>query len=645
MDRNGKPDAHKRAKLSQGAKNQLITGNEAVALGALRAGVRVVTGYPGTPSSGALGSLLQMDAGESRHFEWSTNEKIAFDIAAGTAWAGQRAMCTMKMSGLNVASDSVFSIAHSGVNGGLVIYVADDPGAHAGMVEQDSRGYARMMDLPMVEPMTVAEAYEMVILAFELSERIGSPVFVRSVTSIANSHAAVMVDEPVAPEDREPILERDIAKYTKAGSAIAQAQHHDVIRRLRQAGEAMREMGLNDLRLAHEPGGVGIISAGVVGAYLDEAFALLEDAVPQWRQPSVLRVRGTNPFPAEEARRLFARCDTIVVLEELEPHLERQAWVEARRSDFGGRIVGKLDGTFERVGEYGVGHVVRGVSEALGLEEPRAMERGAVYEKADRLTAARPITVCAGCPHRGTFLAINRALRQRKLHRDEVMVTGDIGCTILGMNPPFETVWNEVSMGASIGLAQGYVYSGLKTPVIATIGDSTFFHGGIPGLINAVQHQVDLTVIIMDNYWTAMTGMQTNPGTQATFQPSGNRRIDLAELIPAMGVEHFFVIDPFQLEEATTTVADALRLPGVKVVLARQECAIQAQRRGLRAGLVAVDAELCTACRRCITVTGCPSLSLDDETVSIDQGLCYGCSLCAQVCPFEAIEIKREGHP
>ena len=638
MGGNGKPDGR------GGAKKKLITGNEAVALGALRAGVRVVTGYPGTPSSGALGSLMRMSAADGRHFEWSTNEKVAFDIAAGTAWAGHRAMCTMKMSGLNVASDSVFSIAHSGVNGGLVIYVADDPGAHAGMVEQDSRGYARMMDLPMMEPMTVAEAYEMVIRAFELSERIGSPVFVRSVTSIANSHAPVMVGDPVPPADREPILERDIAKYTKAGSAIAQAQHHAVIRRLDQAGAAMREMGLNDLRLADESGGVGIIAAGVVGAYLEEAFALLKKKVPSLRQPSVLRVRGTNPFPAEEAQRLFERSETILVLEELEPHLEREVWVEARRSGFGGRIVGKLDGTFERVGEYGVGHVVRGLRKALGIEEPPLSERGAVYEQADRVTAARPITVCAGCPHRGTFLAINQALRQRKLHRDEVMVTGDIGCTILGINPPFETVWNEVAMGASVGLAQGYVYGGLETPVIATIGDSTFFHGGIPGLINAVQHQVDLTVIVMDNYWTAMTGMQTNPGTQATFQPSGNRRIDLTELIPALGVEHFFVIDPFDLDEATTTVTEALRLPGVKVVLARQECAIQAQRRGLRAGIVAVDAELCTACRRCITVTGCPSLSLGDETVTIDRGLCYGCSLCAQICPFEAIEIKSEDH-
>lgn len=499
-----------------------------------------------------------------------------------------------------------------------------------------------MMDLPMLEPMTVSEAYHMVIQAFELSERVESPVFVRSVTSIANSHAPVIVGDPVPPLDRAPILERDIAKYTKAGSAIAQAQHHAVIARLERAGEAVREMGLNELQLGEEPGGVAVIAAGVVGAYVEEGLALLEDALPLAARPSVLLVRVTNPFPVEETRQLFEQCETIVVLEELEPYLEREVWVEARRTGFQGRIVGKLDGTFGRVGEYGVSHIVKGVRRALGIEEPEASGGATLREEADRLTAARPITVCAGCPHRGTFLAINRALRQLKLDRDKVMVTGDIGCTILGMNPPFETVWNEVSMGASIGLAQGYAYSGLETPVVATIGDSTFFHAGMPGLINAAQHGVDLTLIIMDNYWTAMTGMQTNPGTHGAFQPSGNRRVDLAELIPAMGVDHFFVIDPFDLEEATATVAEAIGMPGVKVVLARQECAIQAQRRGLRAGTIEVDPEECTLCRRCITLTGCPAISLGDDTVVMDQGLCYGCTLCAQVCPFDAIKVGEQ---
>jgi len=623
---------------------RLITGNEAIALGALRAGVKVVTGYPGTPSSGALGSLMAMELDEARHVEWSANEKVAIEIAGGAAWAGQRAMCTMKMSGVNVASDSLYSLAHSGINGGLVVYVADDPGAHAGMVEQDSRGYARMMDMPMLEPTTVAEAYAIIPLAFELSERCGSPVFVRSVTAIANSHAPVDVEDPVPPEEREPILEWDITKYTKAGSAIAQAQHRQAIERLRRAGDVANDltgaMRLNELRLAEEPGGVGLIAAGVVASYLPEALGIVAGHGAELDRVSLLTLRVTNPLPATEMRALLTHCDDVVVLEELEPYVEERAIMEARDVGFEGRIIGKVNGPLERVGEYGVEEVVRAVAEGFDLLLPDEILDE--IEGAEELAAARPITVCAGCPHRGTYMAINQALRNLKLRKGEVMVTGDIGCTILGMNDPFKTVWNEVSMGASVSLAQGYVYSGLKTPVIATIGDSTFFHGGMPGLINAVQHEVDLTLIVMDNGWTAMTGMQTNPGTDAAFQATGNRRIDLAELIPAMGVEHFFVVDPFEHEEATAVVEKALQLPGVKVILSRQECAIQAQRRGLKAGAVEVDAEACTLCRKCITVTGCPALSLGEEALVIDGSLCYGCSLCAQVCPFDAIRPVGE---
>ncbi|MBE9507928.1 MAG: hypothetical protein IMY86_07735, partial [Chloroflexi bacterium] len=596
---------------------RLITGNEALALGALRAGVKVATGYPGTPSSGALGSLLAMDLDDGRHIEWSTNEKVAFEIAAGAAWAGQRALCTMKMSGLNVASDTVFSIAYSGVNGGLVIYVADDSGVSAGMCEQDSRGYAIMFDLPMLEPASVAETYRLIQVAFDLSEQTGSPVFLRLVTTIANAHAAVEIEEPLPPAEREVILERDITKYTKAGAVICMNQHRDVIARLEKAGQIISEMGLNELHLSlphprprggeRGGGGLGIVVAGVVASYLEEGFDVAAQFGFDRDGVSTLRVVATNPFPAAEVQALLRHCSTILVLEELEPHLERGIYVEAQRLGFEGRIIGKLDGTrppavgLGRVGEYGVRQVVQGIGAALDLQIPEDLFQGI---GAEELAAERPITVCAGCPHRGTFMAINQAIKKQKLKKDEVMVTGDIGCTILGMNPPFHTVWNEVAMGASVSLAQGYVHSGIQTPVIATIGDSTFFHSGIPGLINAVQHQVPLTLIIMDNGWTSMTGMQVNPGTDELFQRPGSRRVDIAEIIPALGVEHFFVIDPFELDESIEVIQECLTLPGVKVVLARQECAIQAQRRKLKAGKTKVVPENCTLCKQCINVTG-----------------------------------------
>jgi len=619
----------------------MITGNEAIVLGALRAGVKVAAGYPGTPSSGALSSLLKMDLDDGRHVEWSTNEKVALEIATGAAWAGQRALCTMKMSGVNVSYDSLISVAYSGFRGSLVVYVADDPGTSAGMCEQDSRGFAIMSDMPMLEPASVAEAYKLVQVAFDLSERTGTPVFVRLVTAISNSHAPVAVEEPVPPAEREMILERDITKYTKAGAAICTAQHRDLIARLEKAGEIIREMGLNQLQLAQNAGGLGLIASGVVAAYLDEGFEIAARYGLDPDAVSVLRIVATHPFPVEEVRELLGHCDTILVLEELEPHIERGVIVEAHRLGFQDRIVGKLDGGqsvtgLSRVGEYGVEQVVQGIGQALDLPIPDDLFRGKV--EAESLAAQRPITCCAGCPHRGTYMAINQALKALKLKKDDVMVTGDIGCTILGMNPPFYTIWNEISMGASVSLAQGYVYAGIQTPVIATIGDSTFFHAGIPGLVNAVQHQVDMTLIIMDNGWTAMTGMQVNPGTAEPFQQPGSHRVDIARLVEGLGVEHFFVIDPFQLDESAATIQNGLTLPGVKVVLSRQECAIQAQRRGLKAGAVRVIAENCNLCKLCITRTGCPAIGLGDETIVIDPALCYGCGLCAQVCNREAVE-------
>ena len=632
-------------------ETRLITGNQALALGALRAGVKVVTGYPGTPSTGALESLLAMDLDDSWHVEWSVNEKVAFEIAAGAAWAGQRALCTMKMSGVNVAYDSLISIAYSGCVGGLVIYVADDPGVSAGMAEQDSRGYALMSDLPMLEPASVAEAYRFVQVAFELSEWAETPVFVRLVTAIAQSKAVVAVEEPTPPPECEPKLLRDIAKFTKAGSAICKQQHRDLIARLEKAGEVISEMGLNQLQLSppqpppageeREGGRLGIIACGITASYLDEGFEIAAQFGLERDAVSVLKVAATNPFPAAEVRTLLRHCDAILVLEELEPHIERGVYVEAHRLSFEGKIIGKLDGLFSRVGEYGVSQVVQGIGAALG--ETRFFGKNLVSSSAaEQLAAARPITVCAGCPHRGTFMAINQAIRKLKLKKGEVMVTGDIGCTILGMNPPFHTVWNEVAMGASLGIAQGYVHGGVETPVIATIGDSTFFHAGIAGLVNAVQHQTPLTLVIMDNGWTSMTGMQVNPSTDEPFQQPGDRQVDIAQIVPALGVEHFFVVDPFDLDESTATIQEALTLPGVKVVLARQECAIQAMRRGVRVGEVQVVAESCILCKRCIRVTGCPAIDIGEESTVIDPALCYGCGLCADVCSQGAIERVSE---
>jgi len=500
------------------------------------------------------------------------------------------------------------------------------------MAEQDTRGFAIISDLPIIEPSSPSAAYRLVQEAFELSERVGSIVMIRLTTAVALGAEPVEIEEEGPLKEGEPILERDVFRFTKAGSVICQEQHRRSLARLAEAERVIRELGLNRLDLGDE-GGLGIVAVGPVDRYLDEGLARLGVS---GSQVSILHATTTNPFPKEEVRGLLARSSAILVLEELEPHFEKRLIVEARESGFSGRIVGKLDSTLPRIGEYSLPQVMRGLAAGLGMEL-----KGEAPDPNLPSPAPRPITVCAGCPHRGTYMAIARAIERTGFSRDEVMVTGDIGCTILGINPPFEILWNEVSMGTSVSLAQGYVHAGVRTPVIATIGDSTFFHAGIPGLINAVQHRVPLTLIVMDNGWTSMTGMQVNPATDEEFQPAG-RRVDLAGVIRGLGVDRLTIVDPYDIEETTAAIESSLRDGGVNVVLARRECAIQARRRGILADRLKFDPDKCILCNRCLEVTGCPAISIGEGSIDIDDSQCNGCGLCAAVCPTGAL-VSNEG--
>jgi indolepyruvate ferredoxin oxidoreductase alpha subunit len=607
---------------------RITSGNEAIALGALHSGVKVVSGYPGTPSSEVIGSLWNGFYPETR-VEWSANEKVAFEVAAGAALVGHRALCTMKMSGVNVAYDSLIGIAYSGCIGGLVIYVADDPGVTAGMCEQDTRGFALMSDMPVLEPGSVEESYRYVQLAFELSEHIGGPVFVRSVTNVAESHAVIEAGERTLPKTGIPLPEKNIAKFTKAGALICMTQHRELIERLAKAYRWIQERGLHTLTLAQK-GGLGIVSVGLVNHYTAEALEGLRAAGVDTGSVSRLSLAGTLPFAEDEIRTLLGHVGTLLVAEELEPHIERMVYQLAYEQKASVRILGKLDGTYRRIGEYDAAILVRGICKALGIPVPEAFAPPAT--EADKLAAPRPITFCAGCPHRGVYMSLNNALRTLKYRREEVIITGDIGCTILGMNPPFNTLWTELSMGASIPLAQGMLYTGTDKPVIATIGDSTFFHAGIAGLINAVQHNSNLTVVILDNGWTAMTGMQVNPGTAGAMQRDSSRRIDIARVVEGIGVDALYTTDPYDLGAMEKALNAAIPAPGVKVVLARRECAIQARRQNIRHTPVTMAEGKCTRCKVCITTTGCPAISLGEKRIAIDGTQCNGCGLCVQTC-------------
>ncbi len=613
---------------------ELVSGNQAIALGALNAGVKVISGYPGTPSSEVIGSIWGRDDLDGTHVEWSTNEKVAVEIGAAAAWAGQRSLCTMKMSGVNVAYDSLLGFAYSGVNGGLVIYVADDPGVTTGMCEQDTRGFALMSDMVILEPANVQECYEFTKLAFDLSEAIKAPVFVRGTTNTSQSYATLDYEGRVAPKEIAPILEKDISQYTKAGALICTNQHKALVASLAKAEAIIREKGYNKLILK---GKLGVIGAGVAKTYITEALGIANRAGANIKEDDLSRLDliATVPFAVAEIHAMLKHCDTIIVLEELEPHLEKEIYYQAYRLGVKVDIIGKNDGTFSRYGEYNGAIVAKGFAAAAGITLPETTPAKAA--EAEAMAAARPITTCSGCPHRGTYISINQAIKNLKLKKDEVMVTGDIGCTILGMNPPFHTLWTEVSMGASIPVAQGYVHSGVKTPVIATIGDSTFFHGGIPGLINAIQQNLDLTVIIMDNGWTAMTGMQVNPGTDPAFQHLGCKQIDIVKVVEGLGVDFLQEVDPYDLTATTEAIQQAMQAKGVKVIVARRECAIQANRRKVEYKKVSVCEKNCTLCKVCINVTGCPAISLEETSIVIDPTQCNGCGICQQVCKFDAI--------
>lgn len=611
-----------------------LSGNEAVAHAALANGVKVITGYPGTPSSEVIGNIWKTPIPDVL-VEWSTNEKVAFEIATAAAWAGQRALCTMKMSGLNVAYDSVISVVYSGCTGGFVLYVCDDPGVAAGMPEQDVRGFALMSDIPVLEPASVKESYDLVKYAFELSEEIGGPVMIRSVTNVAQSHAIIDLPEEPAFAKREAKPVYDVMKYTKAGAKICMDQHQDLIDRLAKSQVALTRDKIHTLKLGQKDG-LGIISVGVVNTYVEEAIALAKTYGLDIGNYSWLAAKGSNPLPQAEIKELVQHCSKILVLEENEAYVEKGVFMEAYQLGKLMPIIGKTDNTLSRIGAFNAQTCAKGIFAACEKELPADI--ACPYSEGEALCAARPIGVCAGCPHRGVFIGINQAVKQLGYKKGEVVATGDIGCTILGMSPPFHTLWTEVAMGASIPMAQGFVHAGVKTPVFATIGESTFMHGGMSGLLNAVQQNVNVTAIVMDNGWTAMTGMQVNANTAQEFQQDGDKvRVDVEQIIRGLGVEQLYVVDPYDLPKITATLVEAAKLPGVKVILARRECAIQANRRKIKYADMRIN-EKCTKCKVCINVTGCPAIVYENDKVFIDPAQCNGCGICQSLCKFDAID-------
>lgn len=634
--------------LTTPGKRLFLTGDEAVARAALEAGVDVVTGYPGNPSTKTLTALLPLARTYGMTVEWSVNEKVALEVAAGAAWAGKRGLVTMKMSGINAMADSLLSIAHSGVLGALVIYAVDDVGTYYGMVEQDSRHYARLASLPLLMPASPEESYRMAQLAFQLSEQAGAPVFLLSTTAVANAITTMKVGKLEArPAGRVAHFERDLAKFTKATPQWCLQQHSDTLTRLERAGEICEQTSELNRVLAPEGGKqrLGVVVAGVSFAYLEE---LIQGDLERYGEIAVLKLGQIYPLPRQTLRDFLWGLERVLVLEELEPIIELEVLAELAEMEQRTVVCGKRRGGLPRVGDYSVELVERALDVLLGNAEqlqPVARRRPVSQPEQKLLPMARALEFCPGCPHRMSYYALNQAIERLGFTRDEVITTGDIGCTIIGMNAPLETCWTEVSMGASIGIAQGLKQAGITRPVLAAMGDGTFYHNGIAGLLNAVQAGVNLTLLILDNSRSAMTGMQPDAGTGRRADGEPSVRADIAMLARGCGVEYVRLLDPYQLEETIETLRAAMQYPGVAVVIAQAPCTTQGLL--IQPEPVQVDQQACMAGRGCEDTpcyhkVGCPSvlLSLDGvrPRLSIDTATCVACGLCVAACPFDAIK-------
>lgn len=588
--------------------NRFLMGNEAIALGALHSGVNVVCGYPGTPSSEILESVAREKDG-SVYVEWSVNEKAALEVAAGASYAGARTMVTMKQVGLNVASDPLMSLAYVGVKGGMVVVVADDPGPISSQTEQDTRTFGMYSKLPVFDPSSPEEAYAMVADAFRLSEEHGTPVILRPTTRVCHGYAAFDVaDERTAHTPAGFVKDSRWVIFPRT----SYLNHQKIEARNAALSAALSRYPGN--AVAGE-GRKGVAAGGVSYAYLMDALG--------GAQAKVLKVATPFPFPDELTLSFLEGLDEVLVFEELDPVIERALLQLAGKHHLPVRIRGKLTGDAPAAGENSVDDVRARLHGYLGVAPPPAPP------ELPSLPVRQPV-LCAGCPHRGSFYAVKRAMAGRK-----AVFTGDIGCYTLGNAQPLDMVDTCLCMGADITIAQGLYRVQPDVKHFAFIGDSTFFASGLTGVANAVYNGCDLTIVVLDNSTTAMTGGQPHPGTGSLATGAPAPRIDIEGVLRALGVGKVVRANPFRLREAVEKVREAAAFAGVSAVLFEAPCINLGPRPQT---LFEVDAAACTGCRACIGQIGCPAVSLHAGKAFIEPSLCYGCSLCAQVCPYGAIK-------
>lgn len=575
---------------------KVLSGNEAFARGAFEAGVKVVSSYPGTPSTEITENVKFYD---EIYSEWAPNEKVAFEVALGASLAGKRAMTCMKHVGLNVAADPLMTASYTGVNGGLAVVVADDPNMYSSQNEQDSRNYARFAKVPMLEPSDSQEAKDFLIKAYEISEKFCTPVLVRSCTRLSHSKTVVELGE--RGEEVDFGLENNIPKWVMV-PANARNRHKFVEERLVKLAEFSKSSDLNKVELNSPK--IGIICSGVVYQYVKEA---MPDA-------SILKLGMVYPISFDMVREFASKVEKLYVVEELDRFLETEIKVQGINVESLNRDV---------CGELSVDKV----KELFGIKEDTNVETLELPN--------RPPNMCPGCSHRGMFYAISRL---------KLFAVGDIGCYTLGLLPPLSAINSTVCMGASVSMTHGIDKASdgkLAKKAVAVIGDSTFLHTGVNGLMNIVYNKGFSTVIILDNRITGMTGHQPNPATGITIKGDPAPKIDFEILARAIGVKHVYTVDPFDINQCLEVLKREVEREEPSVIITNRPC-IFADRTVISSPYF-VDTEKCTGCKACTRI-GCPAILWDDnkKQAFIDETLCTGCGLCPRVCRFDAIHQRGE---
>jgi indolepyruvate ferredoxin oxidoreductase alpha subunit len=594
---------------------KLLSGNEAIALGAYHAGVQVAASYPGTPSTEILENFARFD---DIYAEWSTNEKVAMEVGIGSSYAGVRSMVSFKHVGFNVASDAFMAVAITGVDGGLVVISAGDPGIHSSQNEQDNRYFARVGRIPLIEPSDSQEAYELIYRGFEISEKFDTPVILLSSTRVSHSKSVVDIKYSRQPVQKKSVFKHNVPKYVNL-PVYCRIRSITVDQRMQKLAEFSNSFEYNKFILDSKE--IGIISSGV-------AFQYARDVFPR---ASFLKLGMPFPLPINLVKKFTQNVKNIFIVEELD------SFIEDSVSALGIKVIGK-----EFIPRYGELNT--------SIIENAAFQAGLLKSKASGKTKyivpelpSRPPLFCPGCPHTGISFILSTMGQRSKIldskglgiRESNMVITGDIGCYTLGALSPFQTIDTTACMGASIGKAMGLEKSGIKSKIVALIGDSTFLHSGMPELINAVYNNSKITVLILDNGTTAMTGHQEHPGTGITVKGIKTKAVHIEELAKSLGINDVSIVNAFDMKGMRSALKNAVDNPELSVIVVRGSCAMRVKQKSAP---LKIDEDLCDKCGVCIKL-GCNAIRKDGDRIYIDSIMCMGenCTICMQLCPRKAI--------